>query len=91
MGDGPKIAGFGAIGAERATPVGTVNGVVPRCPICGNQHWARKIPEGLDAREDFTEILAALNGPKLFSLPVVNFVCTTCGYVRSHDKEFWRP
>ena len=66
-------------------PMGTFNGVVPRCPICGNQNWARRVPGDLSKDEKFQEVVVADRNGQLLGMGVMSFICSTCGFVRQHD------
>lgn len=71
--------------------IGTINGVVPRCPMCGTHGWERKIPDDLKADEPFDEALIATRNKQLLTMKVISFFCVNCGFARQHDIERYRP
>ena len=72
--------------------MGSVNGVFPRCPICGNNFWGRKAPHGLKPGEQVKDlVMADKGGGSLIAMVVINFICMTCGFVRQHDPEIYKP
>ena len=72
-------------------PVGTVHGVVPRCPICGNQGWVTARPTDLKPGEPFQEVVASVRSGVLLGLAVQVFICTNCGWVRQHLVGTYKP
>ena len=82
MNDKPKAA---------ETQIGTVMGVVPRCPICGNQTWGKVVPPDLQEGETFQEIVAALKGQQLIGMAATTFMCNTCGFIRQHNTGLYKP
>jgi hypothetical protein len=87
--------------AATPKPLGTVNSVVPQCPICGARAWIRKAPI-LQPGKTFQEIAVAAVIPEntqvdqiiegeLTGMAVINFVCSNCGFVRQHDRAIYKP
>jgi hypothetical protein len=72
--------------------VGTVNGVVPVCPICGNRDWGKVAPPDLKEGERFEEMIIGVRGEnQMVGMPVITFVCNVCGFARQHGRGIYRP
>lgn len=62
-------------------------GFVPRCPICGTQVWERRLPEDLRPDESFQEAVVGVRDSRLQTLRAVHFICSNCGFVRTHIAD----
>jgi hypothetical protein len=72
--------------------IGTINGIVPPCPICGNRDWAKVAPHDLKEGERFEEMVIGVREEnQMVGMPVITFVCNVCGFVRQHGKGTYKP